>query len=295
MLSELEPWTFQHKPGFRLRGWRTDFTGKPLIHFLHGNGFCGLAYLPMLKELISDFDLIITDLPGHGDSDIGDKFKPWNGSANIALDTLNYFCDQLPKSTKVFGLGHSYGGVITALMAGKALNRFDKCLLLDPVIFSPTMLKLMQAADIIGLLQSSPLAKKARQRRQHWPNRQNAFDALHGKGGFKNWNDASLWAYVDHALIESKQGISLKCPVTVEAKIYSSYPKNLWHYLQKVESPSKILIATKTYPFISHAAKKLAPLPTYKSEYIEGGHCFMQETPKKVAQLIKDWFLSTNE
>ena len=144
MLPELEPWSFQIKPGFRIRGWRTQFSGKPLINFLHGNGFSSLTYLPMLKLLLKDFDLIMTDLPGHGDSDAGRPFSPWNGSAKCALDVLNYFSEQLPSSTKIYGLGHSYGGVLTGLIAGKEQQRFDKCMLMDPVIFSRKMLKAMK-------------------------------------------------------------------------------------------------------------------------------------------------------
>ena len=292
MLAQLEPWSFQIEPGFRMRGWRTEFSGKPLIYFLHGNGFCGLTYLPMLKALIDDFDLIISDLPGHGDSDVGRKFAPWNGSAKCALDVLHYFSQQLPEGTKVYGLGHSYGGVITGLMAGRDPSCFDKCLLLDPVIFSKNMLNLMKAADFVGLLDNTKLAKSARNRNQHWPNRVTAYKALRGKGGFKNWSDESLHAYVSYALTESRDGVSLKCPAKIEAKIYSSYPNRLWSYLKKVSMPCKILMAKKSFPFIRDSVGKLSHHPAYSIDTIEGGHCFMQEQPQVAAEQIKAWLLA---
>lgn len=292
MLAELEPWSFQIKPGFKMRGWRTQFTGKPLIYFLHGNGFSGLTYLPMLKALLLDFDLIITDLPGHGDSDIGMRFTPWNGSAKYSLDVLKYFSQQLPETTPIYGLGHSYGGVITGLMAGKDEALFDKCMLLDPVIFSKRMLKAMKVADIFGVLGNMKLAKTARKRNQHWEDREQAFNSLKGRGGFKGWTDESLNAYVQYALTDSKEGVSLKCPAKIEAKIYSSYPKKLWSYFGQIKVPCKILMANKSFPFIQDSVEKLVELPLFCSDSVEGGHCFMQEKPEYSAQLVKQWFLT---
>jgi len=293
MLSELEPWSFQLKPGFRLRGWRTAFTGKPLICFLHGNGFSGLTYLPMLKLLIDDFDLLITDLPGHGDSDVGRRFEPWNGSAKWALDVVHYFSAQLPDSSNVYGLGHSYGGVITGLMAGKDTQVFDKCMLLDPVIFSSKMLKLMKVVDAIGILDKTKLAKTARKRSEHWESRESAYAELHGRGGFKGWRDDALKSYIDYALTDSKSGVSLKCPTRIESKIYSSYPNDLWGYLKNMDVPCKILTAEKSFPFIQSSANKLEVHSNYTTEAVKGGHCFMQEDPDHAAKLIKEWFLNS--
>jgi pimeloyl-ACP methyl ester carboxylesterase len=292
MLSELEPWSFQLKPGFRLRGWKTEFTGKPLICFLHGNGFSGLTYLPFLSKLTKDFDLLITDLPGHGDSDVGYRFSPWNSSAKWALDVVKYFSNQLPESTKVFGLGHSYGGVITGLMAGKDTQLFDKCMLLDPVIFSHKMLKIMKVAGAIGILDKTKLAKTARNRVEHWESRDAAYKELHGRGGFKGWREDALMSYIDYALTDSKSGVSLKCPTSIESKIYSSYPNDLWGYLKKMDVPCKILTAEKSFPFIQQSADKLNTHTHYTTEAVKGGHCFMQEDPDYAAELVRDWFLS---
>ena len=42
--------------------------GEPL-HFLHGNGFCGLTLAPLAEEITDgSHPLLFTDLPGHGAS-----------------------------------------------------------------------------------------------------------------------------------------------------------------------------------------------------------------------------------
>ena len=35
---QLLPWSHDTSAGFTLRGWHTPPSGKPLLHFLHGNG-----------------------------------------------------------------------------------------------------------------------------------------------------------------------------------------------------------------------------------------------------------------
>jgi len=291
MTPQLEPWSFQIDAGFSLRGWRSKWTGKPVIHFLHGNGFCGLTYQPLLEILAKDFDLLITDLPGHGDSDSGTRFAGWIGTANYASMVLSHFSQQLNATTQVYGLGHSYGGVITAFMAARNPNRYRKILLMDPVIFSAGMLSVMKVADIFGLLKNSPLAQQARARNHQWSSREEAFNGLKGKGGFKGWTDEALQAYVENALKDSEDGVKLKCSAQVEAKIYGSYPKGLWSHLKKMQTQCKILVAQSSYPFIARSVRKLSKLTPYTSKTVTGSHCFMQQDPQQSAQLIKEWFL----
>lgn len=289
----LEPWSFQIKTDFSLRGWRTRFSGKPVIVFLHGNGFSGLTYKPMLDLLAEDFDLIIPDLPGHGDSGLGNEFNVWNDTAKFMSSVLNNLSHQIQATTPIFGLGHSYGGVITGLMAGSDEKRFKKTMLLDPVIFSKGMISVMGVSDLFGMLENTPLAKKARSRVTTWATREEAFEYFHDRGAFKGWSEEALQAYVDNALADCEEGVTLKCPTSVESKIFGSYPKKLWSNLSKVNAPCKILVAQNSFPFIARSVEKLSQLRAYSAETVEGGHCFMQENPEMAAEHIKQWFLGT--
>ena len=57
-----------------------------MIHFMHGNGYCGLAYAPLLRRLAADFDLFIPEAEGHGDSDHGGRFHGWSRTAEFELE-----------------------------------------------------------------------------------------------------------------------------------------------------------------------------------------------------------------
>ncbi|NVJ12128.1 alpha/beta hydrolase, partial [Myxococcus sp. AM001] len=41
---QLLPWSHDCSAGFTLRGWHTPPSGKPVLHFLHGNGYCRRVY-----------------------------------------------------------------------------------------------------------------------------------------------------------------------------------------------------------------------------------------------------------
>ena len=48
---DLVAWAHRASAGFTLRGWHSRPSGKPVLHFLHGNGFCTRTYEPMLGLL----------------------------------------------------------------------------------------------------------------------------------------------------------------------------------------------------------------------------------------------------
>ena len=233
----LVPWSHACSAGFTLRGWHTPPSGKPLLHFLHGNGFCGRTYEPMLKCLAADFDLWLSDVQGHGDSDHGGRFHGWNRSAELALEAFsagNGTFGAVPK----YALGHSFGGVLTALELAKQPGLFQRAVLLDPVLFSPAMIGVMALSDVVGLYRRNNMASKARTRRQQWPSAQAAFDGLHQRGMFKGWTEDALWAYIEHGLKPLGAAVELKCRPSREADIFGSYPKRLWSSLAKVQTPT---------------------------------------------------------
>jgi len=292
MPAVFEPWSFQIKTDFTLSGWRTRFTGKPVIVFFHGNGFSGLTYRPMLDALAEDFDLIVPDLPGHGESGYASDLSGWNDTARYMRSVLNSFSHQIQATVPILGLGHSYGGIMTALIAGSDHKRFKKTLLLDPVIFTPSMLLQKQVTSLLGLAEHSELVKKTKQRQSTWNTKQEAFDYFAGRGIFKNWTTEALQAYVDDAIAENQEegNVKLKCPTSVEAKIFASYPKRLWANLKNNQTPCKILMGMDSYPFIAKSAEKLSRSALFEAQTVEGSHCFMQERPVETAQLIKEWY-----
>ncbi|UUY09522.1 alpha/beta hydrolase [Pseudomonas sp. J452] len=288
----LLPWSHPSSAGFTLTGWHSAPSGKPLLHFLHGNGFCGRTYEPMLALLAEHFDLWLCDVQGHGETEHGGRFHGWNRSAELAVEAFEAgrgIFGAVPR----FALGHSFGGVLTSLILAHHPQLFQRAVLLDPVLFSPPMIGVMGLSELLGLHRRNVMAKKSAARRKHWPDRATAFSLLQGRGIFRGWVDEALQAYVDHALKDVAEGVvELKCRPSREVDIFSSFPKRLWPSLAKVHTPTLLLHGVKSYAFVGKSALRLAASnPAVREQQVEGGHCFMQEQPAQSAQRVLDFLL----
>ncbi|WP_374590989.1 alpha/beta hydrolase [Aquabacterium sp.] len=272
-----------------LRGWHSPPSGKPLLHFLHGNGFCGRVYEPMLSHLVEHFDLWLCDVQGHGDSDAGPRFLGWDHNATLALQAFGAH-EALFGAVPKFAAGHSFGGVLTCLAMAQQPHRFAKAVALDPVLFNPTMVRQLKLSHALGLARFNPLAQASLKRRTHWPSRDDALNSLTGRGTYKGWSRAAMQAFVDHALSDAPDGVALKCTPTTEAAIFNSAPADLWKSLRHVRDPILVLHGRATFPFIAPSVSRWHSLNSLvASQAIEGGHCFMQEDPAGAARAIRSY------
>ena len=284
---QLIPWSFHTRYGFTLRGWHTPVSGKPLLHFLHGNGFCARSYQPLLAELATDYDLFLSDAQGHGDSDHGGPFLGWNIAAELAAQAFNAHRAQYA-GVPVYGVGHSFGGVLTALMHAEHPGLFQGLVLLDPVLFPPSMILLARTLEGVRLFKKNPLAKAALRRRRQWPDRLSALQYLQSRSLFQSWHPEALAAYVDHALSAGNGELQLKCLPEREAEIFSSYPKGLWPALRKAAKPITVIYGEQTFPFVVKALAKWLQLnAAVQTIQVPGGHCFMQEQPAPTALQVR--------
>lgn len=287
---QLIPWSHTSSDGFTVRGWHTPPTGKPLLLFLHGNGFCGRVYTPLLEHLSAHVDLWLSDAPGHGDSEPGPFFPGWNRCAELATEAFQAkaLAPKLFGPVRRLAAGHSFGGVLTALITARHPDLFERAVLLDPVLFPPGMVMLLRTAQHLGLSHRLPMPRMTLKRRQHWASRQEAMDRLRGRGTYAGWEEAALQAFADHALRDAPDGgVTLKCSPAREAAIFGSAPKDLWLSLRGVRTPTTVLHAKESFPFVAQSARRWQHLnPQVRGLEVPGGHCFMQQHPRDSAQRV---------
>lgn len=285
--ASLVPWEYALDDGTVIRGLRTPPSGKPVIHFLHGNGFCGLVYWPMLRHFLPDYDLFLQDVQGHGHSDSGPYFYGWNGNAERAHQVWQAFEPDYAQVEKI-AMGHSFGGVLSLLMAAKFPSSFQRLVLLDPVIFNPLMYAMIRALVLCGLPLPNPMAKRAKSRCARWPSKQAAMDYLCNRGIFKGWDSQAFESYINYALSHhEKNGSQLRCAPQREYDIFASAPQDLWRLINKIRIPTSLFYGANSYPFVRKSARKLRSHRSFiHVNELSGGHCFMQENPKDVANHI---------
>jgi len=290
LLEDLSPWSHRVRDDVTLRGQYAVGSSRPIICFLHGNGFCSLTYLPLLEVLYRNYDLVLTDLQGHGDSDTGKGYPGWNALARDAFRALS--CQSFIDGERpVFAVAHSLGAVMSLLMAVETPQFFERLVLLDPVLFTPWMCRSSRFFEHLGLLRYSPLSRRTRGRVDAWESRKAARDALYGRGTFRGWTNEALDAYVDHALRETGgRRVELKCPPWFEAAIFGSAPQGLWSNIRRLQRPARFLVGCDSYPFILRSAEMATRLNQHCSVMrVFGGHCFMQEDPEQSAQYVNEF------
>tara|TARA_R110000796_G_scaffold26951_9_gene74471 strand:+ start:272 stop:1204 length:933 start_codon:yes stop_codon:yes gene_type:complete len=289
---ELLPWAHQTSAGFSLRGWHSPPSGKPLLHFLHGNGFSTRSYEPLLELLAHDFDLWLCDLQGHGQSDHGDKFVGWNRNAELALEAFEAGRGLFGNVPRV-ACGHSFGGVLTALILSAEPGLFERAVLLDPVFFPPGLITLRRGLGLLGI-NSNPVAKRARSRRDSWPDRAAAHSSLHNRGMFRGWDENAFAAHITHALRDHpERGVELCCHPSREADVFMSMPSGLWRSLRRIKTATHIIYGDRTYPFVGVSARRLAGSGVRCTAHqTAGGHCFMLEHPRSAAEQVSRFLLS---
>jgi len=281
--QQLIPWRKKLAPGFSLRGWRSVPSGKPLIHFTHGNGLCCLAYEPFLKELTRTHDLFLYDIQGHGDSDAGETFLGWEQNARLLETVWQDFRSDYAQVPSI-GVGHSMGAILTLLRASEYPHTFSRICLLDPVMLSPAMIWGARLEEWLNVKRKMPLAEQARRRFNGWPDATAAFHFFHRQPFFKAWNSASLNAYIQHGLKREEDELKLKCPPALEASIFASVPTTLWSATRKLNTETDILYGSHSFPFIEASVLKAAQQNRQISaRKVAGDHCFVQARPEQIA------------
>jgi pimeloyl-ACP methyl ester carboxylesterase len=290
---ELQRWSHPTSAGFSLRGWHSPPSGKPVLQFVHGNGFCSRSYQPMLRRLHDHFDLWLVDVQGQGESDAGEAFVGWHGNGRLLEETTHALRERFGDAAR-YALGHSFGGVATAYLLAAQTQLFRRAVLLDPVLFSPMMISASAFSTWLGRDPPGGMSERARRRRHTWPNREAAHVDLYDRGIFKGWDDEALRAHIAHALRDNSDGsVSLRCAPDLEATIFASWPKALWPTLRRVRTPTLVLHGDVSYPFVGASARRWAKAcPNVTERQVQGGHCFMQQHPADTARAVSDFLLT---
>jgi len=139
-------WTSGHcaTNGIVLHYTRTG-GNKPPVVLLHGLMTNGLCWTELAQVLASDYDIIMPDARGHGQSSAPSQgYRYEDHAADIAglLTAL-----QLPPA---FLLGHSMGGMTAAVVASRTPALLRGLVLADPTFLSPATQHEVWESDVVA-------------------------------------------------------------------------------------------------------------------------------------------------
>lgn len=254
---------------------------KPILSFVHANGFPGQSYRNVWAPLAEYFELQIVDRLGHHPD------YPIESNWSRSVDE---YLAQLPTDRgPIVALGHSFGGVIVYMAALKAPERFAAVVMLDPPWMRGPDRWSLKLGKRLGLIDRMTPAGKTRGRRAHWPSRDQASETLRRKGLFRRFTDTSFNDYMTAGLEASPQGgVKLRFDPEVEVNIF----RNLPDHLGRRANPSVPagLIYGQQSDLLN--PKRLARLKSLNIAFdsVPGGHMFPFEHPTLACQCVLDMF-----
>lgn len=222
-----------------------DF-GNPALEmaalWLHATGFNGMTYQSLLAPLGLRTRVTALDMRGHGRTKLPANprsLKSWHRYR----DDVILFLERNATRPVVLA-GHSMGGCVALLVAGKRPDLVKGLVLVDPVILSRRYYFFAHVLPFLMPLMAggNQMARRARKRRAEFPSQKAIKEAYKGKGAFRTWRRPFLDDYildgfdrVDHnPPYSDNQTWRLLCDPAWEAATFRAHRNQPWGALRKV-------------------------------------------------------------
>ena len=269
-------------------------TGQPL-HFLHANGYPPECYKPLLELFKTQYHvsgMLLRPLwPGSKLEDIND----WHP---LSDDLLRFLSES--KTAPVIGVGHSIGGIVTLRAALREPERFKALILLDPVLFPPYFIALLNIARQLGLgHRVLPMITASLKRRRDFDDLDLIFRGYRSRDIFRYFTDNNLRAYIS-GITKPKAGGGFELVYTPEWESHIYYTgvwrdMELWRDLKNLHVPTLIIRGAETDTFWESAAQGIKRKQAkVRIEVVDRStHLVPLERPQEVFDIIQS-FLKEN-
>jgi pimeloyl-ACP methyl ester carboxylesterase len=271
-----------------------EFGGKPdapVMHMALANGFPPQTYTPILESFTEHYRVV--SLPPRALWDgqhHPSETRAWRDLADDMLAGMDTY-----KLNNVIAVGHSFGGIASALAVIKQPQRFRALILLDPTMVPFRYVSVVRLMRLIGTEHRIPLVPGALRRRSRFDSVDEAFSYFKGKRLFADWSERAVRLYAESGLRPAADGVGFELAWSPqwEAQYYRKVHTGVWSDIPKLRGllPIIAIRGGMTNTFVKSAADKfrrLVPDADY-AEIAGHGHLFPQSAPEKTYQLIAEW------
>lgn len=262
-----------------------DWGGSgPIALLHHATGYCAGVWGPVAERLSRHYRVIAMDARGHGDSSKpeGADAYLWPNFGRDVIAVAEQLAGEHGDGRIALGIGHSFGGTSILMASAERPELFERCVLVDPVIFPPNF----DASQT-----SNPFAEGARKRRHIWPNRQATRAKWSKKEIFAAWDPRVLDLYLAEGLSDRADGqVELKCPGVIEAAIFeSAHSIDMGSLAKNARVPTLILWAARgDFPRIVYENLARDMLDARVLD-VDAGHLIPMEQPDCVVDAALDF------
>ncbi|MCV6597487.1 MAG: alpha/beta hydrolase [Mangrovicoccus sp.] len=222
---------------------------------------------------------------GHGRSS-GGPLPDWTGFIDDALAVIEAL-----DLRHMVGAGHSMGGHILIGAAARARQRFQRLILVDPVIMPPA---LYQMGDALPEGYVHPAAK----RQGRFASAEEMQERFRDRLPYCLFTPAALQDYVRHGLRPMAEGTGqeLRCAPEMEASVYVSSLKSgaIYEAIKQVPHPTLILRARPMKDWMAPDYTCSPTWPDLAGAFANGrdmalpelSHFLPMQSPKLVAEIL---------
>ncbi len=255
-------------------------SARPLVHFVHGNSFPTGTYREFLTYLRSNYEIAALEMHGHNPA-----YPVTNNWTELTGELIESIEEK--QRTPVILVGHSFGGMISLMVARMRPDLVRCVVMLDSPIVSGWRARLLQLVKKIGLERAFLPAKFSKKRRKSWPDQEAVLAHFSSKDMFARWPETVLRDYVYFGVEPYKRGVTLRFKRGIETAIYCTLPHNMSRYCA-LPFPVPVGFISGTHSEECrqaglHHTKKLVGQNFME---IEGSHLYPLETPQKTADYV---------
>lgn len=249
------------------------------IQFSHSTGFPAESYTYFFEQL-KPHPVSFVPVFGTG---VYKLRKSWKEQVPQLIQDI-----ESKHTEPVIGIGHSFGAVLSFWAAIQRPDLFKKIILIDPPFMSRKRRIMMALTFFLGLTDKVvPIARNAKRRRADFASLEEARAYLKPKFLFRNFHPQCFEDYIQHGLVPSDEGFTLRIPSALESRFFATTPYRIGPAALSMPSyylyPKKGGILTENV-LTEHQTKfsntRFMPIDP-------GGHMFPLEYPHETADLLK--------
>lgn len=274
---------------------KSKLTDKPILHFVHANGFVGECYTPLFEIWEKYFTVVaIMRFGMNPDYSINND---WLGLTDEVSDSIAQACKTHGVPSLV-AVGHSVGGM-TSLQATLRNNpHISQLVALDPPLLMGRTSLLWYLAKMIdknnnnhAMMDTISPSKLSKRRRDVFDSREQAYDNFRDKGLFKGFDERAFRGYIDFGMTDlptadNPNQVTLTISREAEVAIFRNIPTWTWYKKPTTNTPINLVVGDVSH-FTDMGSYMLAEqVLGLNVWYHKGSHMFPLEQPSSVATLV---------
>jgi pimeloyl-ACP methyl ester carboxylesterase len=256
------------------------------IVFAHANSFPASTYKLLFANLRSrGFSVEALEKFAHTA-----QYPVTNNWPHLVQELVD-FAQPVAEKTKqpVWLVGHSLGGILSAMVAAQHPGLVRGVVLMDAPILSGWRSSLLGFAKKTQWFESYSPAATSRKRRNSWPSTASALEHFQSKPAFASWEPTVLQDYVQHGMLDENGQRILAFDRDIETQIYNTLPNNLDALFQRhpVQCPVTYIGGRHSLEMRQVGMAMTRKLSQGRVLMLDGSHLFPMENPLATAAAIE--------